>query len=47
MDLADFLQMLDHFGCVGDCEPFDIDNDGVVGAIDLQIFTSFFGVLCD
>jgi hypothetical protein len=47
MDMADFLQMLDQFGCVGDCEPFDVDDDGVVGVMDLQIFTSFFGALCD
>jgi len=47
MDMADFLLILDNFGCIGSCEPNDIDDDGVVGVIDLQLFTSFFGVLCD
>jgi hypothetical protein len=46
MDMVDFLQILDNFGCVGSCEPFDLDDDTVVGTTDLQLFLASYGILC-
>jgi hypothetical protein len=46
MDMTDFLMMLDSFGCVQDCGAYDLNGDGIVGASDLQIFLTFYGVLC-
>jgi hypothetical protein len=46
MDMNDFLVMLNAFGCIENCEPFDLDDDLVVGVTDLQLFLSSFGILC-
>jgi hypothetical protein len=46
MDMTDFLMILEVFGCTQDCEPFDLDDDTVVGAVDLQLFLTSYGVLC-
>ena len=46
MDMADFLMILGAFGCVQDCGANDLNGDGIVGASDLQIFLTFYGVLC-
>jgi hypothetical protein len=46
MDMSDFLMILDAFGCLQDCEPYDLDDDTVVGAADLQLFLASYGILC-
>lgn len=46
MEMEDFLMMLNAFGCLQDCEPYDLDDDTIVGTTDLQIFLTFYGVLC-
>jgi hypothetical protein len=46
MDMSDFLMILDVFGCMQECEPYDLDNDTVVGAADLQLFLASYGILC-
>jgi hypothetical protein len=46
MDMSDFLMILDVFGCMENCEPYDLDDDTVVGAADLQLFLASYGILC-
>ena len=46
MDMSDFLIILDVFGCTQECEPYDLDDDTVVGATDLQLFLASYGILC-
>ena len=45
-DSSDFLMILDVFGCTQECEPYDLDDDTVVGAADLQLFLASYGILC-
>jgi hypothetical protein len=46
MDMSDFLAVLNMFGCIQSCEPFDLDDDMVVGVTDLQLFIASYGILC-
>jgi hypothetical protein len=46
MDMSDFLLIMAAFGCIGDCAPFDLNGDDIVGSSDLQLFLAFYGVLC-
>jgi hypothetical protein len=46
MDMADFLVLLDAFGCMEDCGDADLTGDGFVSVADLQLFLTQFGVLC-
>lgn len=45
-DMDDFLLILNAFGCIGDCAPYDLDGDALVGTSDLQLFLANFGVMC-
>lgn len=36
-DINDLILLLAQFGCTSDCEPFDLDGDGVVGMSDLMM----------
>jgi hypothetical protein len=36
-DITDLNLLLDQFGCTSDCDPFDLDGDGVVGMSDLMM----------
>lgn len=46
VDIADFLLLINNYGCIGNCDEYDIDGNGVVGAGDLQIVMFEFGVNC-
>ncbi|MFM9985700.1 MAG: FG-GAP-like repeat-containing protein [Flavobacteriales bacterium] len=40
---ADIDLFLSSFGCVGSCDPFDLDGDGIVGTNDLMLFFALIG----
>ena len=40
------LEALGVFGCMQECGPADVDNDGIVGVNDLLIMLGLFGDPC-
>jgi HYR domain len=46
ISVADLLMLLMDFGCVGANCATDMDDNDIVGATDLQIFTGLFGTVC-
>ena len=40
---VDIDLFLSSFGCVGSCDPFDLDGDGIVGTNDLMLFFALIG----
>lgn len=46
INTADLIPFIAEFGCMMDCEPFDLTSDGVVNTADLVILISNFGSGC-